>query len=124
MTRRRLIASLTAAIALLTAVLLGAASVRSGRASASAPPRARAALEQQCPDHFSGHRDPANPLDLPVPPGPNPLTGARFYVPGPAKGAAAAAIARMLRINPKSLPDSESWVSFRRRIQHRLGNRQ
>src|SRR5690348_7953082 len=83
-------------------------------------PMARAALEQQCPDHFSAQRDPANPLDLPVPPGPNPLTGARFYVPGPAKGAAASAIARMVGINPKRLPDSESWATFRGRIQHQL----
>jgi endoglucanase len=118
----RLFAALAAAIGLLAAALFGTAAGRTGRASASSPPRARAALEQQCPDHFSGHRDPANPLDLPVAPGPNPLAGARFYVPGPAHGAAASAIATMLGIRPTSLPDSESWVTFRRRIQHRLRN--
>lgn len=117
MTRGRVIASLTVAVGAFATFGLGPAA---GRARSA--PLARAALEQQCPDHFSAHRDPANPLDLPVPPGPNPLTGARFFVPGPAKGAAAAAIASMLRINPRSLPDSESWATFRRRVQHRLRN--
>jgi endoglucanase len=117
MTRGRWIASLTGGVAVSASFGLAVAAARTAN-----PPLATAALEQQCPDHFSAHRNPANPLDLPVPPGPNPLTGARFFVPGPAKGAAASAAASMLRINPRSLSDAESWVTFRRRIQHRLRN--
>ena len=43
---------------------------------------------------------------------PNPLTGAHFFVDGPAHGAAAGAIAQLLGINPAPLPDSESWATF------------
>ena len=74
---------------------------------------ARAAdAAQQCPEPFPAARDAANPLDLPVAPGANPLTGARFFVDGPAHGAAAGAIAQLLGINPKTLPDDLSWDRF------------
>jgi endoglucanase len=71
---------------------------------------------QQCPEPYPAQRSPSNPLDLPTPPGANPLTGANFFIPGPAHGAAAGAIAQLLGINPKSLPDDESWASFSRQL--------
>ena len=78
-----------------------------------ARPGAHAAVAQQCARaQYSATRDPANPLDLASAPGANPLTGAHFFVDGPAHGAAAGAIASLLGINPASLPDTESWASF------------
>jgi endoglucanase len=81
---------------------------------AAAAPRAHAAAYggQQCSMPYSGSRDPANPLALPVAPGADPLNGARFFVPGPAKGSAAAAIASALGINPLNLPVDLSWAAF------------
>jgi endoglucanase len=67
-----------------------------------------------CPAPLSGARDPSNPLGLPNPPGPNPLNGASFFVPGPAHGSAAGAIAQLLGVNPQSYPDSYSWAQFKR----------
>jgi endoglucanase len=66
---------------------------------------------------LSAQRDPSNPLALPVAPGANPLNGARFYTPGPAKGAAAAAIARLLHLNPLNLPIDQTWASFAAQLQ-------
>jgi endoglucanase len=40
------------------------------------------------------------------------VNGARFYVPGPAKGSAAGAIAQLLGRNPKTMPIDESWAHF------------
>jgi endoglucanase len=114
------LATVFAATGLLAATTFGIAPARPAATRAPGPPGARIALAHQCPDHHSGHRNPANPLDLHVPPGPNPLTGARFFVPGPAHGAAAGAIARLLGMRPASFPDSESWATFRARIDHRL----
>jgi hypothetical protein len=71
---------------------------------------------QQCPQRYPARRDPADPLDLPRAPGANPLTGARFFVPGPAKGSAARAIAQLLGRNPDTMNVSESWASFSRRL--------
>jgi endoglucanase len=71
---------------------------------------------QQCPQSYPAQRDPSNPLDLPQAPGANPLTGARFFVPGPAKGSAARAIAQLLGLNPDSLPVDESWATFAQRL--------
>ena len=71
-----------------------------------------ATYRQQCPERFPAQRDPSNPLDLPVAPGSDPLEGARFFVPGPAHGSAAAAIAQSLGLNPEKLPSGESWSSF------------
>ena len=72
-----------------------------------------ATLTPQCPDaQFSATRDPANPLELPVAPGSNPLGGAHFFVDGPRHGAAAGAIAQLLGIDPTTYPDSYSWARF------------
>jgi hypothetical protein len=73
---------------------------------------AHAAFAQQCPEPFSATRNPANPLDLPTAPGANPLTGAHFFVPGPAEGNAAGAIASLLGRNPATMSPSESWAAF------------
>jgi endoglucanase len=88
-------------------------------ASASAPGSITqvASGEQQCPEPYSASRSPSNPLALAVAPGADPLTGARFFVNGPAHGAAAGAIAQLLGMNPKAMANNESWVSFRQSIQ-------
>ena len=75
-------------------------------------PIAHAADAQQCAEPYSAQRDAANPLELPVAPGADPLSGAHFFVDGPAHGAAAGAIAQLLGLNPKALPDSLSWAQF------------
>jgi endoglucanase len=67
---------------------------------------------QQCAEPFSAQRDPSNPLALSTPPGADPLTGANFFVPGPAKGSAASAIAQLVGLNPKAMPIDESWPAF------------
>jgi endoglucanase len=71
------------------------------------------------PDTFPATRDRSNPLDLPTPPGPNanPLTGAQFFVDGPAHGAAAGAIASLVGLDPKRISDSETWGKFLERLQ-------
>jgi endoglucanase len=51
-------------------------------------------------------------LDLPTPPGADPLNGASFFIPGPAHGSAASAIAQLVGLNATQLPASESWASF------------
>jgi endoglucanase len=71
---------------------------------------------QQCAQPYPAHRDPANPLDLRRAPGANPLTGARFFVPGPAKGSAARAIAQLLGLDPDTMNVGESWASFSRSL--------
>jgi endoglucanase len=109
---RGLLASLAGLMA------IGGAIPLSEAIASRAPAPARAAMAQQCGDPFSGYRDPANPLALPRPPGANPLNGARFFVDGPAHGAAASAIAAMLGIDPHRLSDSESWARFARSLNH------
>ncbi len=100
------------ALALLAALSLGLASTAFSRA-----PRAQSAgYHQQCPERYPATRDPSNPLDLPAPPGADPLNGARFFVPGPAKGAAAKAIAQLLGRDPQQMPISESWPRFSGRM--------
>ncbi len=78
------------------------------------PVRTQASAASSCavPDNYPAQRDPSNPLDLPNPPGANPLNGANFFVDGPAHGAAASAVASLLGIDPKSLPDTLSWARF------------
>jgi hypothetical protein len=71
---------------------------------------------QQCSEPASDTRDPTNPLDLATAPGANPLTGADFFVPGPAHGSAAGAIAQLLGIDPSTLPSDESWASFEQQL--------
>src|ERR1700733_14251803 len=87
-----------ARLALLAVVLLAGASMTlaaTALSRQSAPlafdgePIAHADLAQQCPEPYPATRDPSNPLDLSTAPGPDPLNGARFFVPGPAKGSAA-----------------------------------
>src|SRR5436190_1415686 len=120
MNRGRVLAIVMAATGLSITLVFAVAPARTVGARRSARSRAVTALEQQCPEPYSEQRDPSNPLGLPVPPGPNPLTGAHFFVPGPARGNAASAIARLVGIRPASQPDSESWVAFRAKIDHRL----
>ena len=92
------------------AVAITGVSAAAGRTS---HPRAGAAGYCADPDRYPAQRDPSNPLDLPNPPGANPLTGANFFVDGPAHGAAASAIASMLGIDPHSLPNNLSWAQFK-----------
>jgi hypothetical protein len=110
--------SRTRAVCLLLTVALsgaGAATFHVSGAAARAP-QAQAADAQQCPEPYPAQRDPSNPLDLPVAPGSDPLTGARFFVPGPAKGSAAGAIAQLLGLDPKALPIDESWADFQQQL--------
>jgi endoglucanase len=104
---------------LATAVLLLMAAFGIGTAGAAARhSRAQAAEACATPDSHPATRNPANPLDLPVPPPPgNPLTGAQFFVDGPAHGAAAGAIARLVGLDPKHISDSETWGKFYDRLQ-------
>ncbi len=106
--RRLLIAfGLVALSATLLAAVLGASAASARPAAAHA-----AAYAQQCPEPSPPQRDASNPLDLPAPPGADPLTGAHFFIPGPAKGSAASAIAQLVGLNPKTMPLTESWASF------------
>jgi Glycosyl hydrolases family 6 len=105
----------TRAIFPLLAVLAAFALVGGIRA-ASASAHATVHATQQCDASSSSRRDAANPLDLPQAPGANPLTGAQFFVPGPAKGSAAGAIAQLLGLDPKIMPVDESWASFARQL--------
>jgi endoglucanase len=118
--RPPLLATLGLIASALLAVTVAPAAARSHIASTSAgrAPLARTAdYAQQCPEPYSGQRDPANPLALPVPPGPNPLNGANFFVDGPAHGSAASAIAQLLGLNPKAMPNSESWAQFAQQLR-------
>ncbi len=108
-------------------ILVGVAAV--GLAATTVhPARARGKSSYVCGDPYSSTRNPSNPLALPNPPGPNPLTGANFFVDGPAHGAAAGAIARLLGRDPASFADSYSWAEFQQQIlgsasvQQRLNN--
>ncbi len=108
--RARLIAVALVAAAGLTTV--AAISLSSAAPARSAVPHAA----QQCPEPYSSQRDPSNPLALPNPPGPDPLNGASFYVPGPRKGAGAGAIASLVGLNPNDMPVNESWADFQQRL--------
>jgi endoglucanase len=114
-------AALVAAVLLMTALVtatnaaVNAHAARAAHAAVNAP-AARAAYAQQCREHHSARRDRSNPLDLPTAPGANPLGGARFFIPGPAHGYAASAIARLVGLDPTTLPDSESWARFQRTL--------
>jgi Glycosyl hydrolases family 6 len=83
----------------------------------------------QCADPYSPQRQASNPLMIsPAPAGSDPLQGARFFVDGPAHGAAAGAIARLLGIDTSTpegsaLPgftDAESWGTFAQYVTTRL----
>jgi hypothetical protein len=112
-----------ARLMLVVALLLGVACLELASAAAGRPP-ARAADAQQCPERYPAQRDASNPLDLPAAPGADPLTGARFFVPGPAKGAAAGAIAQLVGLDPKTLSIDESWADFQRKLSTgRIGSK-
>jgi len=88
-------------------------SARAGRRSVFA----HAAFAQQCSDsQYSATRDPSNPLELPSPPGSNPLQGAHLFVDGPRHGDAAGAIAQLLGVDPTSYPDNYSWAQFQQDV--------
>jgi hypothetical protein len=121
----RAVWSLAAASVLVVSLFLLAAAV----AGASGhPARGRVANSTPCTDPYPAARDPSNPLMLSTPPGVNPLKGASFFVDGPAHGAAAGAIARLLGIDRDvpigqylpSFDDSESWASFKSFVEDRL----
>jgi endoglucanase len=101
-----------AILALLTTMVLAGGSILLSGAQAAVTPRAHAAYTQQCSDPYSNTRDPANPLDLATAPGANPLTGAQFFVDGPAHGDAAGGILSLLGLRPTSYSPSESWATF------------
>jgi hypothetical protein len=104
---------------IVTLILSLAAAATTHVAGASARgPVAHAAGAQQCAENYPAVRDPANPLDLPVAPGSNPLNGAQFFVPGPAKGSAAGSIAQLLGLNPQTMPVDESWARFKQQLQN------
>jgi hypothetical protein len=101
---------IVASVAAVLALAAGGVSTATGRVSS---PRADVAQGCADPDAYPTQRDPSNPLDLPAAPGANPLTGANFFVDGPAHGAAASAIASLIGIDPKSLPNDLSWAEFK-----------
>ena len=111
----RCVRALAAVLGALTA--FGILALSTGATASAHSPRAHADYAQQCGEPYSAQRDPSNPLALSTPPGANPLTGARFFVPGPAKGAAASAIAQLLGLDPQRLALGESWASFAQQIQ-------
>ncbi len=105
-----------AALTVSTLAIIAAAVIPATSAAARRP--VAHAAGQQCGQPYPGKRDPSNPLDLPVAPGSNPLNGARFFVPGPAKGAAAGAIADLMGVNPKNLPVDLSWATFSQQLSN------
>jgi endoglucanase len=100
--------------------LVGAAGLASWLSAPAAgrAPVAHQADAQQCADPYPATRDPSNPLDLPTPPGANPLNGARFFVDGPRHGEAAGAIAQLLGKDPTRYKDSDSWAAFKANLAH------
>jgi endoglucanase len=97
-------------LVLVAAILLGA-SAASGQAVRKQI-RARAAYASPCADPYPAQRDPNNPLLLATVPGAsNPLHGASFFIDGPAHGAAAGAIARLLGIDA-DVPVGQHLPSF------------
>src|SRR5947208_3147322 len=130
--QRILLLTTVAAVGAMLLLICSAAGGRPARGTTAADgvPRGQS---PQCADQYSATRDPANPLMLPVPPGSNPLSGANFYVDGPAHGAVAGAIAQLLgavggggrsgRAAPRTLsqfPDDLSWASYRQRVDNRI----
>src|ERR1700710_2853065 len=102
--------------AVLVAGLLCALVPHGARAAGRAPVAHSA--KTGCASPYPAKRDPSNPLNLPVAPGSNPLTGARFSDPGAYGGNyAATAIADLLGINLKSLSPTQSWAQFQQQIQ-------
>ncbi|HWD74963.1 MAG TPA: hypothetical protein VG371_07465, partial [Solirubrobacteraceae bacterium] len=107
---------LAVAVAALCAAILGlGVTEATGRATRAHEATGSCAV----PDTFPATRDPSNPLDLPVPPGrnANPLSGAQFFVDGPAHGAAAGAIASLVGLDPEQISGSETWGKFLEQLQ-------
>jgi hypothetical protein len=104
------------AIAGLLATCLSVLLMTGAPASGQGPSAHAAAAGCSAP--YPSKRDPSNPLDLPTPPGSNPLNGAHFMDPGPAHGNyAAATIAQLLGMNVKALSPTETWASFAQQMQ-------
>jgi endoglucanase len=105
--------TLAAAALLGLLVFVGVSSASRTRRGPSPLHRVHARIAARCatPNH-AARRDPSNPLDLPNPPGSNPLNGAKLFVDGPAHGAAAGAVASRLGIDPHGLPNDYSWAQF------------
>ncbi|MGI8712769.1 MAG: glycoside hydrolase family 6 protein [Solirubrobacteraceae bacterium] len=111
--RRPLVRSVCAALTTVVALAALALVARAGVATAAARTTQIPSYDaQQCADPYPAQRDPSNPLELPRAPGADPLTGATFFVPGPARGVAAGAIAQLLGLNPATIPVNESWATF------------
>ena len=100
-------------------LVLTAAAAASG-ASATVAAASTPRFSSDC-GGVSGPRNPDNPLGLSTAPsGNNPLDGAQFFVDGPAHGAAAGQIARILGIDANvpvghylpAFKDDVSWQSF------------
>ena len=122
-----LVVIIAALVALLCAAGLtpgSSAATLSAAGGQRSPYPAASARASGCDDPYSGTRDRANPLMLsPAPSHGNVLSGAHFFVPGPARGTAAGAIAQLLGIGVgqplasgqplAGLPDTLSWASFR-----------
>ena len=98
-------------------ILAGATAAAAGSATVAAARAPR--FSSDCPG-VSGPRNPANPLGLSTAPGEDPLNGAQFFVDGPAHGAAAGEIARLLGIDSNvpvgnylpAFKDNVSWQTF------------
>jgi endoglucanase len=108
----------TVALSLLVLAVIGLTTLAVGAAASTRSAAHVANSPQQCAEPFSAQRDPSNPLALPTPPGADPLTGANFFVPGPAKGSAASAVAQLVGLDPKTIPVGESWAAFASDLGH------
>ena len=103
---------LGAVVAAAGMAILAAISLMAAGPARSAVPHAA----PSCPQPSSNTRVAANPLGLSSAPGADPLNGANFFVPGPAKGAAAGAIAQLVGLNPANMPIDESWAQFQQSL--------
>jgi endoglucanase len=102
--RRRATTKLGAALAAVVALVVIAPASSSNNANAAS---------SVCASPLGPTRDPSNPLGLATAPGSNPLHGASFFIPGPASGAAAGAIAQLLGVDPNSFPANYSWQQLK-----------
>lgn len=94
---------------LVATVAVGVSSASAGR-TRTVRPSATAAPCANPPDN--NPRNPANPLDLPVAPGFDPLHTAHFFVDGPAHGAVAKAIEQLIG-DATQYQDTDTWSGFR-----------
>jgi Glycosyl hydrolases family 6 len=100
-----------AALGICACALLMRGAPASGRAPVAHAARAH------CSDRYPAKRDPSNPLDLPTAPGANPLSGAQFMDPGPARGNYAAAAITQLTGMHVDTSSTETWASFQQRLE-------